>query len=669
MKISVPACLFLSLLARHILPAQCPPLEPIVGPPQICLPIPTPNIYTIHNSAAANLVWTASIVPPLVPPLGGIINFIGPPTGETVTLNWGGTPVTGSMIHLCATPTNPCYDPTPVCMDIIPPPHLYPLPGNRTVCAGDEVVYEWQGPPGQNYTWGTNNGMIIGIPQQGSGNLTFIAQNPTNMTLSAQGQVHTSLGSCQGVAYLWLVTVNPKPSMDQPDDITVCGGSPVSVTFASATPTTTFTWTNDNPAIGLPASGTGHINYVSPKVPGPQTATITVTPQFTNFGLTCPGDPVTFQITLNGSSVDDPPDITVCPGAPVSVAFSGNAAAYFWTNSNTTIGLDAAGSGDIAFSAADSPMPPTAIVTVTPQPCPFASQSFSITVQPKAQVNQPDDVSVCGGQPVVVLLSGSSGTTFNWTNSNTAIGLPASGAGNIVFPAPNLPATQTATITITPVRGACTGEPVTFQITVERCCATDAGTLDTAAIAVCGPKMVAVKHQGNQNLEPNDTIRYILYTNPANPLGSVVQYSDSLFFPFLPDTMHFDSVYYAAVVAGNHLPNDSIDAADPCLSLVRGPKIVWWKKPTIAVNSPPDAVCRDGCVEVLFDLEGQPPFEFTWQVSQGATVLLARQVVTSEKQLTVLVCPQDFDVPPVPNGGLLGFMVSNFGDKVCWCGE
>jgi len=33
------------------------------------------------------------------------------------------------------------------------------------------------------------------------------------------------------------------------------------------------------------------------------------------------------------------------------------------------------------------------------------------------------------------------------------------------------------------------------------------------------------------------------------------------------------------------------------------------------------------------------------------------------------VCPQDFDVPPVPNGGLLGFMVSNFGDKVCWCGE
>ncbi|MBL7798812.1 MAG: hypothetical protein JNJ90_20105 [Saprospiraceae bacterium] len=606
-----------------------------------------------------------------MPPLGGVVTFQGPPTGETVALNWHGNPVPGTMIHLCATPTTPCYDPTPVCMDILPPPYLYPVPSFLTVCSGDEVVFEWQGPPDQHYTWSAQpNGMAIGAPQQGSGDLIFIAQNPTNMTIWGSGHITPALGGCTGVGLAWGIYVNPKPSMNQPDNITVCGGSPVSVTFSSATPTTTFSWTNDNPAIGLPPSGTGNINYVSPKVPGPQTATITVTPQYTN-GITCPGDPVTFQITLTGSSVDDPPDITVCPGTPVSVAFSGNAASYSWANSNTTIGLAASGSGDIAFNADGSPLQQTAIVTVTPQPCPFVSQNFSITVLPEARVNQPDNVTVCGGQPapVSVFLSGSSGTTFNWTNSNTAIGLPAAGSGNIIFPVPNVSATQTATITITPVRGACTGEPVTFQITVERCCATEAGSLDTATIGVCGPKMVAVKHLGNQNLEPNDTIRYILYTNPANPLGSVIQYSDSLFFPFLPDTMHFDSVYYAAVIAGNHLPNDSIDAADPCLSLVRGPKIVWWKKPSIAVNSPPDAVCRDGCVEVLFELEGQPPFEFTWQVSQGTQVLMARQVTTSEKQLVVLVCPQDFDVPPVPNGGLLGFMVSNFGDKVCWCGE
>jgi len=557
-------------------------------------------------------------------------------------------------------------------MDIIPPPHFDPVPPSVTVCPGDEVNIEWQGPDGQIYTWEnhTIGNPPIGLPQSGTGNISFIAENPVDYPIFGGVIVEAWIGDCGSYAGQWGVTVNPKPSMNQPTDITACGGSPVVVNFSGA-PNPTFTWTNDNTAIGLPPSGTGHINYVSPKVPGPQTATITVTPHYTIQGHTCHGDPVTFTITLNGTVVDVPPDITVCPDAPVSVAFSGTGASYSWTNSNTAIGLNASGSGDIAFNADGSPLQQTAVVTVTPQPCPFASESFSITVLPEARVNQPDNVTVCSGQPapVSVFLSGSSGTTFNWTNSNTAIGLAAAGSGNIIFPVPNVSATQTATITITPVRGACTGEPVTFQITVEKCCATDAGSLDTAAIAVCGPKMVGVPHAGNQNLEPNDTIRYILYTNPSNPLGSVIQYSDSLFFPFLPDTMHFDSVYYAAVIAGNHLPNDSIDAADPCLSIFKGPKIIWWKKPSIAVNSPPDAVCRDGCVEVLFDLEGQPPFEFTWQVSQGATVLLARLVTTLEKQLVVLVCPQDFDVPPVPNGGLLGFRVSNFGDRVCWCGE
>ena len=588
--------------------------------------------------------------------------------GQSVQLDWSGPAGLATIIQLCATPTNPCYDPTPVCIDIIPPPHLDPYPTDPTVCEGEEVVFEWQGPPGQTYTWTTQPfHLYIGSPPAGSGDLIFTAQNPTNMNIFGGGHVFAWLGGCQGAWYTWAVNVKPAPSVDPIPDLTVCGGESVGVVFEGS-PGATFTWTNDNPAIGLAASGSGNIVFTAPKVPGPQTATVTVTAHHTLND--CTSQPVSFQITVNGTVVDDPPNITVCPGEPVNVNFTGTGSSYTWTNTNSFIGLSGDGMGNISFIAEGTPQQQTAVVTVTPQPCPFASQSFTITVLPAVFVNPPPNIEVCGGQPVNIPLTGSAGTTFNWTNSNPAIGLPDTGSGNIVFTAPKVLTTQTAIITVTPDKpGACKGEPVYFTITVKSCCATDAGTLDTAAIGVCGPKIVAVKHQGNQNLEPNDTIRYILYTNPANPLGSVIQYSDSLFFPFLPDTMHFDSVYYAAVIAGNHLPNDSIDAADPCFSIFKGPKIVWWKKPTIAVHSPPDAVCRDGCVEVLFDLEGRPPFEFTWQVSQGATVLLARQVTTNEKQLVVLVCPQDFDVPPVPNGGLLGFMVSNFGDKVCWCGE
>jgi hypothetical protein len=60
------------------------------------------------------------------------------------------------------------------------------------------------------------------------------------------------------------------------------------------------------------------------------------------------------------------------------------------------------------------------------------------------------------------------GATFAWTNSNTAIGLGASGTGNIpAFTATNVTAAPiTATITVTPAIGTCNGTPMTFTITV-----------------------------------------------------------------------------------------------------------------------------------------------------------------------------------------------------------
>jgi hypothetical protein len=60
------------------------------------------------------------------------------------------------------------------------------------------------------------------------------------------------------------------------------------------------------------------------------------------------------------------------------------------------------------------------------------------------------------------------GTTYTWTNSNTAIGLAASGTGNLPsFTATNAGSTPiSGTITVTPTAAGCAGPPITFTITV-----------------------------------------------------------------------------------------------------------------------------------------------------------------------------------------------------------
>src|SRR5690606_3494060 len=63
--------------------------------------------------------------------------------------------------------------------------------------------------------------------------------------------------------------------------------------------------------------------------------------------------------------------------------------------------------------------------------------------------------------------SNPSGASFMWSNSNTAIGLAATGTGNIVFNTANVSTLQSGTVTVTPVLAGCAGPPQTFVITVQ----------------------------------------------------------------------------------------------------------------------------------------------------------------------------------------------------------
>ncbi|MBK7175247.1 MAG: PKD domain-containing protein [Bacteroidales bacterium] len=365
---------------------------------------------------------------------------------------------------------------------------------DQVICEGASVLLD-----------GTINGGTTTGLWSSSGDGTFLPDPATIDAEYVPGIADITLGTvtltltttnaapCPDISDDLLVTINPIPVVTDPVDQVLCNGSlSLPVIFNGSVPGTVFTWTNTLPAIGLAGSGTGDIPAFTAVNNGstPVVASITVTPTFTFGGVSCTGNQQTFTITVNpNGQLNDPLDQVVCNGDLTdAVAFSTintiGTTTYNWTNDLTSIGLAASGSGDIAaFTAINTGTAPViATITVTPTfsngsvDCIGTAQTFTITVNPNGQVNDPADQVVCNGDltnPVIFTTNNTVGTTtYNWTNDLTSIGLPASGTGDIAaFTAINTgTAPVVATITVTPTfsNGSvdCIGTAQTFTITV-----------------------------------------------------------------------------------------------------------------------------------------------------------------------------------------------------------
>lgn len=167
-------------------------------------------------------------------------------------------------------------------------------------------------------------------------------------------------------------------------------------------------------------------------------------------------------ITVNSASVSVSPNVTICPGSSTTLTASG-AATYSWTPSGS---LSSSSGATVTATPASTT---TYTVTGTTAGC-NSTANVTVTVSGNPAVNAVTSQSVCAGNTVSAInfSGGAAGTTYSWTNSNTAIGLGASGNGSIpAFTATNNSGSPiTATITVTPSLGACTGTPITFTITV-----------------------------------------------------------------------------------------------------------------------------------------------------------------------------------------------------------
>ena len=462
---------------------------------------PTPTINGITNQVVCNNAQTSSVV---YSGTGTSYNWIN--DNPTIGLSISGTgninsfTVTNSsnqndiISTITATPiytnnSTSCSGSTTSFTITVNPTPVVTAPFNQTVCNGastSQIVFSGTG---TSYTW-TNSDPSISLAASGTGTInSFVATNngasPINAQIAVTPQFLSNNVSCSGNAQNFTITVNPTPTLLDPTDQVVCNNTLTSgINFSGNG--TSYSWTNDNPSIGLGATGIGNIqafNAINTS-PTPLVATIAITPNFTGGTASCPGVGQSFTITINPTPQLSPLNSEVlCDGNTANpINFSGNGTSYSWINNSPAINLAASGFGDIASFIVDNPSSSNVLVsTISATPvytnaglsCQGTPQQMTLTVNPTPIITPINDITNCNNSNTQIINFAGTGTTYNWTNNNTTIGLNTNGNGTSIgsFNSVNqstLPVVSSIVVTPQYVANGitCPGNSTNFSITI-----------------------------------------------------------------------------------------------------------------------------------------------------------------------------------------------------------
>lgn len=293
-------------------------------------------------------------------------------------------------------------------------------------------------------------------------------------------------------------TINPTPLVNGVPNQVVANGTQVVVPAFTGT-AGTYSWVNDNPGIGLPTSGTGNIpSFTPPNSNNSLIARITVTP---SSAAGCSGISFTFTIIVEPV----PPTITVTPVTGTISACLGDASANRSTqqftisgnNLTDNIAITAPPNFEMSTNATNNyssafvlsevaGLVQSTVIYVRSSPtAPAGNVSGNVVISSTGVTTQnvavsgtvsappvinglPDQIVADGSQVVVPPFNIPGATQVTWTNGNTAIGLAASGAGDIPsFTATNTGNVSTSSIiTVTATSPTCAIVTKDFKVTV-----------------------------------------------------------------------------------------------------------------------------------------------------------------------------------------------------------
>ena len=443
-------------------------------------------------------------------------NITGLPAGVTgswsanvVTITGSPTTNTGSPFTYTITLTGGCGTVTKTGTITVNPKQTLGITCGTTTSSS--VQFTWTNIPNATYNYSylvNNTGTAI------TGTLPIGSTNFTKSSLSPGDKVTITItpvgGTCVDPETFTCTAVNcGTPKVDAVNSITECSNTAVTaINFTSPQGTVTFDWTNNNPSIGLVASGTGNIpTFTSSTVTTQQTATISVTA--TQSG--CTGPVTNFTITINPlntitlTSTSGTDAQTVCNNSPISDIYYATTGATGATFSGLPTGVSGNWNNNIitisGTPTTSNNTPYTYTITLTGG-CGTITKTGTIKVNPNNTITLSSAVG--SDNQTICVNSNLTNITYTTTGATGAnfTGLPSGIVGNFTNNSIIISGTPTSEV----------GSPFSYNIDLTGGCGTvnKTGTISVNPINTI--TLTSAANSDNQSICINSPITTITYS-------------------------------------------------------------------------------------------------------------------------------------------------------------
>jgi sugar lactone lactonase YvrE len=396
------------------------------------------NTYTICNGSSQTFTATGASTYTWTPSASlsnsNLANPIANPTTTTVYSVSG---------------TNACGLSSPLTLTLSINPNPAVTVNSPNICVGGTAILTANG--ASTYTWSTGTT---------ANTITVTPATTKNYTVTG-----TDANNCVNKAVA-AVTIIPTPTVNllngPPNSHTFCSGTLNNQIYFRSNPAGNFSWTNNNTATGVAASGGGDSLIFSIASLTVQTVGIITVNAITNIAgcASTNSTNLSFTITVLPHPGITTPTITPAAcgqsnGTIIGASGTGGTSGYryYWNNiyyaTNSPSYTNAAGTYTLEVEDASTN-------------CHFI-ETFTI---PNANTPSPPIITLsatqaCVGDAIVLHAPAVSDTTYNWTEAN---GNTGTGASYTVANIPNTP--NPYQISVTPTFSNCTGAASTFTIMV-----------------------------------------------------------------------------------------------------------------------------------------------------------------------------------------------------------